>query len=226
MTTEYKRRDEGTGGTTTTVDSTARGGGRTDALKSMSYAQGAAALSPSSPALQLQEAPQTAEGQPVYDEEYWHETDTRRANNCYTYAVNDSQGRDPMDRSDPLGYGGNYEGKTVAERVDMLISLAQADGLILEQRVSDGKPAESIPAAPAARKGHYAVALLATPDAVQYHWYRQDADGTWSGKQGRSGIKNTDDSGEVIADLSQADIGSYQWVAYFSVPAGGLDIDE
>ena len=38
-----------------------------------------------------------------------------------------------------------------------------------------------------------------------YHWYRQDADGTWSQKHGNGSVTNLDASGHVITDPEKAD---------------------
>lgn len=51
-----------------------------------------------------------------------------------------------------------------------------------------------------------------------YHWYRQDADGYWSHKQGTTAVKRTDDSGMLITDPETCDRGSYtNFVGYFAV---------
>ena len=52
--------------------------------------------------------------------------------------------------------------------------------------------------------GTYKVALVLDP-GIDYHWYRQNPDGTWSHKQGQLMVKNIDASGNVIYDPYTAD---------------------
>jgi hypothetical protein len=48
-----------------------------------------------------------------------------------------------------------------------------------------------------------------TPATSDFHWYRLDADGTWSHKPGRTPARNTDDSGNIITDPRTANRGAY-----------------
>ncbi len=64
--------------------------------------------------------------------------------------------------------------------------------------------------------GTYKVALTASNN--DYHWYRQDADGLWSHKQGTLPVTRTDNSGNLIIDPSIADRGSYvEFLGYYAV---------
>lgn len=66
--------------------------------------------------------------------------------------------------------------------------------------------------------GTYKVALvLSTSD---YHWYRQNSDGTWSHKLAMDPVRNTDYSDEIIYDPRYADIDEgfgYEFVAFYAV---------
>jgi hypothetical protein len=55
------------------------------------------------------------------------------------------------------------------------------------------------------------VALVIRPGTVSadFHWYRRDADGTWSHKPGKTSARNTDDSSNVITDPRTANRGRY-----------------
>ena len=54
------------------------------------------------------------------------------------------------------------------------------------------------------------VALVIRPGlASDFHWYRRDADGTWSHKPGSTPARNVDNSGNTITDPRTADRGSY-----------------
>lgn len=48
-------------------------------------------------------------------------------------------------------------------------------------------------------KGFYKVALVIAP-GVDYHWYRQNYDGTWSHKPGGLSVTNIDNLGQIIND--------------------------
>ncbi|MBQ7603757.1 MAG: RICIN domain-containing protein, partial [Clostridia bacterium] len=64
--------------------------------------------------------------------------------------------------------------------------------------------------------GTYKVALVVSD--VDYHWYRQDADGLWSHKQGTTPVKRTDNSGNLIIDPQLANRGDYTtFVGYYAV---------
>lgn len=52
--------------------------------------------------------------------------------------------------------------------------------------------------------GCYKVALVVDP-GDDYHWYRQNSDGTWSHKPGSGTVRNFDDSGNLITDPSNCD---------------------
>lgn len=52
------------------------------------------------------------------------------------------------------------------------------------------------------------VALVIAP-GDDFHWYRQDDDGTWSHKPGRTEATNRDNAGRVIHDPRRADRGAY-----------------
>jgi len=62
------------------------------------------------------------------------------------------------------------------------------------------------------------------PLPADYHYMRQDSDGTWSHKPGEEEVTNLDYSGDVITDPRAADVGKYQFIAFGLVPAGGLDV--
>lgn len=62
--------------------------------------------------------------------------------------------------------------------------------------------------------GTYKVALVVDPEDywlsflttdIDYHWYRQNSDGTWSHKPGSSAVRNTDYSNRVIVDPETCD---------------------
>lgn len=88
----------------------------------------------------------------------------------------------------------------------------------------------------------YVVALVVDDkgDARDYHWYRQNPDGTWSHKPGWGLVTNKDAGGNVITDPQNANrnYGPLQllngktdtldystWGGYFAVPKKGIPVD-
>ena len=71
--------------------------------------------------------------------------------------------------------------------------------------------------------GTYKVALVIAP-GLDYHWYRQDADGLWSHKRGLNPVERTDYSGNLIIDPYVADRGAYTtFLGYYAVsPWNGM----
>ena len=69
--------------------------------------------------------------------------------------------------------------------------------------------------------GTYRVALYVNPTIGDYHWYRQNPDGTWSHKRGSTMVKDVDDatSPQVIYDPNVAanTIGYTVFVGYFAL---------
>ena len=63
-------------------------------------------------------------------------------------------------------------------------------------------------------KGNWKVALVIRND--DYHWYRQNEDGTWSHKPGNTPVKNTDDARNLIIDPREAK-SSYRFVKFYEV---------
>ena len=55
--------------------------------------------------------------------------------------------------------------------------------------------------------GYYKIALVIDNDGNRqdFHWYRQNPDGTWSHKRGQGIVNNLDASGKIIYDPATAD---------------------
>ena len=66
---------------------------------------------------------------------------------------------------------------------------------------------------------YYLIAMTCIPDGSDYHFYRQDASGLWSHKNGGNVARNTDDSGNLIHDPEFADRGRYTvFCGFYTVP--------
>lgn len=117
------------------------------------------------------------------------ETKIQCKNNCYNYACNL--------RTDTFAQPGRAGGYTPAAiNCEEYTKAAKADGLI---EVDCAKPCP---------KCCHKVALVIWP-GVDFHWYRQDANGMWSHKPGKTAARNTDNSGNPIGDPRTADRGPY-----------------
>lgn len=160
----------------------------------------------------------------------------KRYANCYTYAMNDP---------DRYSFLGDAPGERVAGtprdnaklREDMarveaeedydgfkknLLLLVESDGAII-----GGPSADPI-------DGYYRVAVYTSPPHKgrksesdpwsDYHFVRENDDGTWSHKPGSGSATNIDKSGELMTDPKTANIGNYEFVTFVYVPEGGLDV--
>lgn len=108
----------------------------------------------------------------------------REDTNCYGYAVNQADNRQP---------GFSHYGGADIDPIPMARAVA-ADGLLPIGRE------ESCP------DNQTKLALFIRNDYTDYHWLRQDADGTWSHKRTGAAPRNTDSAGEVIYDPEEADL--------------------
>jgi len=141
---------------------------------------------------------------------------TQLSTNCYAYAADSPFGHPYGDKPQPgVRAGAPMTGMTKKE----LARAAQADGMI-----PAGDP-------PVAKAGYNIVAGVVAP-GQDYHWYRQDSDGTWSHKPGFCRASQTDASGHSITDPKSADRDysstggpNYsEFAGYFYVPVGGLGV--
>lgn len=170
--------------------------------------------------------------EPAYDPERWNwgpRDSIQQYNNCYAYAVDDLKS-DRTSKPQPGERAGNSYGFNAGNRIDTarLQKAIEADGRGGKITFLGSTP-ESTLAAP---KGTYIVALVVDrSDKVQdYHWYRHDSDGSWSGKGGGGPATNLDASGKLILDPRTAnrDYGPMkegylhyaEFVGYYAVKVG------
>jgi hypothetical protein len=115
-----------------------------------------------------------------FSPDFWNDSgDIQLKNNCYAYATNKDPGTFPQP--------GRAEGLTPAITCPDMTTASVADGL------STADCNASCPSS--SRK----IALVVDPN-VDFHWYRQDAGGTWSHKPGQTPAVNVDASGRPITD--------------------------
>ncbi len=170
--------------------------------------------------------------EPKYEPNKWNlgaGTAEQEYNNCYAYAVNDLS---PTRTSKPQP--GERAGATIdyfpGGKIDVgkLKDAIAADGKTTGIKWLGDQPSDTLKAP----KGSYIVALVVdTRDSVQdYHWYRHNPDGTWSGKGGASDATDKDGAGQTILDPRTANrfVGSFRagnldynkFVGYYAVTPG------
>lgn len=203
---------------------------------------------------------------PQYEPRLWNNEPFLTSTNCYAYACNSRVGHfigekpqpGSYDRTrplrqlvktkaDPLQFDTADSGKTSPAVRLAIMRDGQAQGIdkrlipIIRQ---PGEPVTNIP-------GYYLVALVvasgyqvpqfADEEYIRdYHWYRQDRDGTWSHKPGHSQATNLDGSDDRIYDPRVCNMTSdfwanfgngntlyhihYEFVMFFYCPKGGVTV--
>lgn len=143
-----------------------------------------------------------------YEPNLWN-SDTQnitQKTNCYSYALNAI--RNPngsMETMQPGQSVGNFDYLPDYNIEKLLKS-------INEDSFKYGFEFKSIGKYEACPKGSYKVALVVDNEKkffdkykYDYYWYRQNSDGSWSHKPGRTEVKNVDNSGKIIVDPETCD---------------------
>lgn len=159
--------------------------------------------------------------EPAYDPKRWNTgDDTQATNNCYAYATNNLQaGR--AGKPQPGEQAGlsadSWSSPTGEIDIAELKDAIAADGKGGKISWLGDKPTDTLKAP----KGAYIVALVVdSRGGIQdYHWYRHNPDGLWSGKSGGDPAKDVDAAGKRIVDPRTADRN------YGSFPIGGGKTD-
>ena len=133
---------------------------------------------------------------PTFQPYKWNVDGIQRYNNCYAYAFR-AISDDYTSKPQPGDYAGldtvNYDDYFCKNFSD-LIQRDYPDVLISSEK-------GECPC------GYYKIALFMddSPPYKDYHFYRQDADGTWSHKPGGTKAIRADDSGNIIHNPVDAD---------------------
>jgi len=129
-------------------------------------------------------------------------------NNCYTYAIN--QPINPYTGKSYEDYGhcqpGYLGGKGIKLDVPYdkkLIKLARKDLKKLGYKLIKSSFKEYVD-----DENCWKVALCYAND--DYHWYRQNKDGTWSHKLGTNKVKYKDEDDKIIRNPEQCNRGKYK----------------
>jgi RHS repeat-associated protein len=154
-----------------------------------------------------------------YEPEKWNDGGViQLTTNCYAYALdlqkNPITGENFVERG-PSGFA-LQPGQLAGERLTTLdpstiVQNAKQDA------VASGRTFEESGKDTLVEHGNWKVALVIAPD-IDYHWYRQNDDGTWSHKPGSTPVTNVDNSGNVITNPENADRGIYtDFIGYYEV---------
>ena len=152
-----------------------------------------------------------------YEQTNWEVyKDYELTNNCYTYMLGVYRNVDGT----PFRVNGKNPGELGGHSL-MTSWLLDRDfvDMLVQNRVNsvDGFKMYPIEEGAVARDGFYKVALVLTPK-YDIHWYRQNADGTWSHKPGTSPVRFVDWSNEIIYNPKQSDLGLYEeFVNFYEV---------
>lgn len=145
-----------------------------------------------------------------YDPDPWNHKSFVKKNNCYSYVMNDRRKwpeiPQPGDR-----YNKNKSPKNTYDNCDDMIKRMQFDYPRIYQ-TDFNTPC---------KKGFYKSYLTLDPQK-DYHFYRQDSNGTFSHKPGKNPVSNKDAAGNIILNPETA---SHAYKSYtYSKPCGFLCI--
>ncbi|UCE27377.1 MAG: hypothetical protein JSW52_01085 [Candidatus Coatesbacteria bacterium] len=138
---------------------------------------------------------------PKYEPDKWNDFSTagyegvQDNNNCYNYACDTITGTfaQPGEASGIILTYDDLE-------CEFVTNAAIADGLVSVD-CDEGCGCKECQ--------HKVALVMDTIDPKDYHWYRQDRDGTWSHKPGDGEATNLDGSDNIITDPRTADWGRY-----------------
>ena len=154
-----------------------------------------------------------------YEPEKWNYAPVMAGTNCYSYALNNQcwpVGSNTLRRLIP----------GTLRDINPALSVPSEDldyngaGIISRVQQDAGTDNSLFYFAPIAKDiqcpaGTYKVALVIAP-GQDFHWYRQNPDGTWSHKLGSNPVTNTDAFGNVIYDpcIAEMDYSSKEGYKY------------
>lgn len=134
-----------------------------------------------------------------YTPELWNYSPVQGKTNCYSYAINNQV--HPETQTLLWMNPGITEGYYIAKSE---ITKDKITDYIELDAENFGFLFESCSSTSTCPVGSYKIALVVDP-STDYHWYRQNSDGTWSHKPGAGAVTLLDASGEIIYDPATAD---------------------
>jgi hypothetical protein len=134
-----------------------------------------------------------------YEPAVWNDAGlVQYSTNCYAYALDRHSGFELGHKLQP----GELSGEPLSTAAD--VDAGRIQELVEADAEAAGFTFEESTATATCPSGTYKVALVVDP-GVDYHWYRQNPDGTWSHKPGHTEVTNVDASGNTVADPAAAD---------------------
>ena len=157
--------------------------------------------------------------EPLYAPDSWNnDYKILISTNCYAYALD--LRRDPKTKTyfpeygSPETWGLQPGGLSKTKLND---DLSNMDIVIKKDAAARGWTIGEIGANEKAPPGAYKIAYLESKDRNDYHWYRQNPDGTWSHKPGPGRVTNRDYSGMPILNPELSNNGVYEFKKYYYV---------
>jgi hypothetical protein len=152
-----------------------------------------------------------AKDAPLYDQApWWQGVETSESNNCYNYANNHI--------TNTTAQPGKASGHLFTQENN-----CTDPGSVLAGAASDGLVASPNFSTPLAAGQGWYVALVLWP-GHDFHWYRQDSNGCWSGKPGDDDVTSVDYSHHPISDPKTADRGPYTTFCTYMITRCGIKI--
>lgn len=134
-----------------------------------------------------------------YEPAQWNDAGiVQYSTNCYAYALDRRLGFAEGHKLQPGELSGNPLSSAADVDVDRIKELVLADAAAADFTFEEIAVKETCPS------GTYKVALVVDP-GVDYHWYRQNPDGSWSHKPGHGEVTDVDASGASVVDPATAD---------------------
>lgn len=141
----------------------------------------------------------TSGSERAYDTGLWNYSPVVDSTNCFSYALNNQV---KPNTNQLWAMQPTFSDGSVITQSD--ITVANIESYIANVALAYNFAFERIAKYQACPSGSYKVALVIDP-GTDYHWYRQNPDGTWSHKSGLTNVIDTDASGEKIYDPAVAD---------------------
>ena len=158
-----------------------------------------------------------------YDEKEKSKYESYYNNNCYTYAIGQpinpytNEPYEDYAHCQPGNLGGigcnTLESRRTNGEVDAnkILKLAKEDLLKLGYEIIESTYEEYLEDGDC-----WKVALCCCSE--DYHWYRQNVDGTWSAKEGVFQITNLDNDRKIIYDPKKCNRGQYvDFIGYYII---------
>lgn len=114
---------------------------------------------------------------------------TSRNYNCYAYALN-TKSHGFMQPGGSDGFHNRDNNYLTENYLEYMVGLDATNYNFIFEPIEKFQKCD---------EGYYKVALVIAPN-FDYHWYRQNSDGTWSHKQGQTPAQIYDASGDLIYD--------------------------